>query len=186
MTNFQTCSRTEKTAFWRLNLQNYNNLLNSSSVKPALRIIALSVYGFIRACRGIVIFRVPFVIPICFAPRLLEIQKLAFLKTIIARLDETSVKSIERVLQLPRIRNLYLTDLSILKVTFCHIKIGYNSITNILNCLSSRRTLTVTARKSRDMNIIPIFTFMNDSRVFHKTTISIRQTFVHQFLNPKS
>src|SRR3989338_6928963 len=69
---------------------NYNNFLNSSSVSPASRIIPLSVYGLILVVRGIVIFLVPFVIPICFLPKVFATQKSAFSKTVTARFEETS------------------------------------------------------------------------------------------------
>lgn len=149
----------------------YNKSPNSTSVSPALRMIALSVYGFRRVWRGIVIFRTPLVIPICFVPRLLEIQKPAFLKTTTTRLEETSVKSIEYASKLSRICHIYFAHLSIFKVTLNHVKIGDNSITNIINCIFLRGTLTMTAGKSRYVNIVPILAFMNDSRILHHPII---------------
>lgn len=56
--------------------------------------IPFSVYGLRLLDRGIISFLVPLVIPICFAPCALDIQKPAFSKAFIARADETSVKSI--------------------------------------------------------------------------------------------
>src|SRR3989344_5931631 len=70
---------------------NYNNFLNSSSVSPASRIIPSSVYGLIRVLRGMTIFLVPLVIPVCLLPNVFAIQKPAFLKAVTARTDDTSV-----------------------------------------------------------------------------------------------